>query len=332
MLAKRGCREVHETGGGSGREHITVLGAASASGTRLPPYVVYKAKHLYDTWTKGGPAGALFNKSPSGWMEQPHFLEWFKKMFLPSVQHLLSTGAVVLFFDGHYSHISIDLIRSAQSNRVHLLCFPSQATAVLQPLDVGVFGPLKQAWKKVLKEHKIQSNVDKEVFPTLLAQLWSRSFTKQHLQSGFKATGLFPLDRDAIPESRLAVSSIYQQSTPEDPVSPPHRARTLHPSPTPELHLHLKAHFTVILQEKKPSKSKRRRCELRVYGEALTSDEVLQRIEENEAQKAEKRRGKRRRRKEEEEVSGESDHEGVIYMILCANYMSTHQSFHRGAS
>lgn len=56
--------------------YVTVLEAGSASdGIRLPPYTVYKPKHFYDTWTLGGPVEALFSKSPSGWMEQPQFLE-----------------------------------------------------------------------------------------------------------------------------------------------------------------------------------------------------------------------------------------------------------------
>jgi len=93
-LAKRGTKTVHEVGGGSGREYITVLGkhcislltlcCGSISGTRLLPYVVYKTKHLYshlyDTWKQGGPAGALYSTSSSGWMENANFIS-FKKMF-----------------------------------------------------------------------------------------------------------------------------------------------------------------------------------------------------------------------------------------------------------
>ena len=89
ILARRGAKQVHEVGGGSGREHITVLGCGSASGERLPPYVVYKGKNLWTTWTKGGSAGALYTVSESGWMERPHFLEWFKieALFACCVQH-----------------------------------------------------------------------------------------------------------------------------------------------------------------------------------------------------------------------------------------------------
>ena len=79
ILARRGEKNVHETGGGSGREYITVLGCSSASGVHLPPYI---GKNLWTSWTKNGPAGVLYTVSDSGWMERPHFLEWFKILFL----------------------------------------------------------------------------------------------------------------------------------------------------------------------------------------------------------------------------------------------------------
>ena len=43
-------------------------------------------------------------------MESANFLHWFEKLFLPSVQHLTSTAPVILFFDGHHSHMSIRLV------------------------------------------------------------------------------------------------------------------------------------------------------------------------------------------------------------------------------
>ena len=54
VLSRRGERNVHETGGGSGREYVTVLGCGAADGTKLPPYVVYKSKNLWSSWTMGG--------------------------------------------------------------------------------------------------------------------------------------------------------------------------------------------------------------------------------------------------------------------------------------
>ena len=124
ILARKDTKNVHETGGGSGREYITVLGCGSASGIRLPSYTVYKRKNKWSNWMVGGPAGTLYNTSQSGWMEQHHFLEWFKKLFLPAIANLLENGSVVLFVDGHISHVSIELIQLARERGVVLFCPP----------------------------------------------------------------------------------------------------------------------------------------------------------------------------------------------------------------
>ena len=168
VLARRGSKEVHETSGGSGREYYTVLAAGAADGTRLPPFVLYKGVHLYARWTVGGPAGAVYGVSSSGWMDWNNFLEWFKKLFLPAVASLTRTGPVVLYVDGHHSHLTLEIIQYAKSEGVHLICFPPHLTHILQPLDVAVYGPAKTTWKKVLKDHKLSTlsqNVIKEDFP-----------------------------------------------------------------------------------------------------------------------------------------------------------------------
>ena len=168
VLAARGSKEVHETAGGSGRDYITVLGAGSADGVRLPPYIIYKGVHLYARWTEGRPAGARYGVSKSGWMEGDNFLDWFRSSFISAVQHLLESGPVVLFVDGHHSHLSLSLVKLEKETGVHLFCLPPHTTHILQPLDVGVYSPFKQTWKRILKAYKtstMAANVTKDVFP-----------------------------------------------------------------------------------------------------------------------------------------------------------------------
>ena len=141
---------------------------------------MYKAKHLYDTWKHGGPPDTLYGVSSSGWMEGANFLSWFKKLFLKNVEHLLCDGPVILFVDGHHSHIDLELIYTAREHNVHLMCLPPNLTHIMQPLDVSVFRPLKQAYSKILKEYKtatLAANISKAVFPTLLRMCLSSQVT-----------------------------------------------------------------------------------------------------------------------------------------------------------
>ena len=263
---------------------------------------MYKAKHLYDTWKQGGPEGALYSASSSGWMESANFISWFKKMFLKQVEYLLKDGPVVLFVDGHHSHITLELINLAREYKVHLMCLPPNLTHILQPLDISVFHPLKQAYFKILKEYKLETlaeNVTKAVFPSLLRKLWEVSFKPNHLTSGFKTTGLHPLNRQAITDSQLQTGIPYRKVQGAKATSPPHtqpasassvilrgKCKKCDAELTP-MRAHITLHFTRILQKKhcKKMPQRKRRVQLTCYGEALTSDEIVARLERQAAAK-----------------------------------------------
>ena len=163
----------------------------------------------------GGPPGTLYPMSTSGWMEAPNFLEWFTKLFFPAVEEMVQTGPVVLFLDGHQSHAALPLIELAKDHGVILYALPPHTTHLLQPLDVGVFAPLKQVWSQVLKKYKMETigtKVTKEVFPSLVAKMWPQVLLPEHLISGFRAAGLHPLKRNT-DESKLKISVPFQLPT-----------------------------------------------------------------------------------------------------------------------
>ena len=64
----------------SGQEYITVSGAGLASGVVLPSYIVYRCKHLYNTWCQSGPPGSLYGASGSARIGQANFLSGFVKI------------------------------------------------------------------------------------------------------------------------------------------------------------------------------------------------------------------------------------------------------------
>lgn len=55
---------------------VSVMFCVSADGKMLPPYTVYKAKHIYPTWIEGGVEGAGYNRNGSGWFDMPIFEDW----------------------------------------------------------------------------------------------------------------------------------------------------------------------------------------------------------------------------------------------------------------
>ena len=199
VLARRGSRRVNQTIGGSGKEQITVNCAGSASGCVLPPYVVYKGKNLYKDWVCGGPQGAVYTTSLNGWMESDQFMEWFKTIFLKCTA-AFSQHPRILIFDGHLSHLSLDMIKHARETNVILLRLPSKLTHLLQPFDRTVFRPVKQKWQSLLRQYARTNRgpVGKNEFPGMLKKLYEESFTKSTIEAGFRSTGICPFEPSVV--------------------------------------------------------------------------------------------------------------------------------------
>ena len=292
LLCKRGVSALHEVGGGSGREYTTVHVCCSASGERLPPFILYKGKNMYQRWMEGGPAGAVYGVTESGWMDASNFLSWFRKLVCPAVSHLTSTGPVFLFMDGHHSHISLELIRVARDNNVQLFCLPPNCTHVVQPLDVGVFAPVKKVWARILKQWKLESkaqNVSKEVFPSLLRQLWEESLTPEQCRSGFRARGIYPLSREAVMMKLGPSQAFAPTQRSKDEVRSITCDSCGHSiSASPLIRTNLRGYFSGVLEVKKQPSRTRSNTRVRVEGEVITSDEFLQYLETELAQRKKK--------------------------------------------
>ncbi|KAK3725586.1 hypothetical protein RRG08_043004 [Elysia crispata] len=181
---------------------ITVNCCISASGTVLPPYIVYKGKNLYLNWTQGGPSGTAFTTSEKGWMEGSQFLDWFKTIFLKNTEHL-SSKPRVLIFNGHLSPISLPLVVEARSNNVSLLRLPSHLTHLL---DTSVFRLVKSKWQSLLLKYARTHSgpVSKKHFSEMISKLFNLAFTQEQVKGGFRGTGIFPFNDKAIDTSTFS--------------------------------------------------------------------------------------------------------------------------------
>ena len=110
-------------------------------------------------------------------MEGFAFESWFQSIFIKYLEG--KERPIILFFDGHVSHSTYNTILAARENGIHIICLPPQTSSDLQPLDVGVFGPAKIAWQKILRAFLLESRnrrISKETFGVLLKQLYNVSF------------------------------------------------------------------------------------------------------------------------------------------------------------
>ena len=58
--------------------------------------MVYKAERLQDSWIRGGPLGALYNRTSSGWFDPDVFVDWFEKVIIRHAKTLPANKPKVL--------------------------------------------------------------------------------------------------------------------------------------------------------------------------------------------------------------------------------------------
>ena len=104
-----------------------------------------------------------FTTSPNGWV----IYEIFQNHFLVhETQRYL-----ILLYDGHATHIILDVNDLARKDDVHMFILPPHSSHILQPLDVLVFSPFKKSLSlKVFKYlHDNPNNVStRQLLPGII--------------------------------------------------------------------------------------------------------------------------------------------------------------------
>ena len=125
----------------SGRKgQITIVACGNAAGQAIPPMVIYDAAKLNPAWTRGEVPGTKYGLSSNGCINTDLFEGWFLEHFL---ENAVSARPLFLLLDGHSTHYQPQVIRFAMERSCIILCLPPHTTHESQPLDVGVFAPLK---------------------------------------------------------------------------------------------------------------------------------------------------------------------------------------------
>ncbi len=83
-------------------------------------------------------------------------------------------------------------------HNVYLLFLPAHTSHVLQPLDLGRFSSLKTAYRRLLGDWVALTDatrVGKAQFLDFYAEARKSAFTAKNIESGWRATGLYPVNR-----------------------------------------------------------------------------------------------------------------------------------------
>ncbi|XP_061195392.1 uncharacterized protein LOC133203632 [Saccostrea echinata] len=221
VVARKGARSIPGRTGNS-KENISILACVNAVGDVLPPMCIVKGKTprcLESFSTLDSPAGTLWTYQERAWMCDILGQMWFSQVFL---QNIGPKRPQLLILDSHSSHEVLGLLQEAVRENIIILAMPPHTSHHLQPLDKCVFGPFSRAYDKactnLLTQHP-DLVINKTTWPRVFSTAWIAAFTKDNIVNGFKATGIWPPNPSAIPESAFAPSLAYD--TPQDTPSIP---------------------------------------------------------------------------------------------------------------
>ena len=173
---------------------VTVIGAGNALGSQIPPYFVFPGQRMVADLMAGKTVGADATVTPSGWSNSDVFRTYMKEHFLKFVQGR-DTGTILVLYDGHRSHIGLDLIDWARDNNIVLFVLPPHCSHVLQPMDIGCFGPLQLIYNQECLafsrlHHRTVTRYD---VCALACKAYAAALSPSNLQSAFAKAGIYPL-------------------------------------------------------------------------------------------------------------------------------------------
>lgn len=205
VLALRGSRNVYDVERSSSKVNITTMFSFHASGEIVPPTILYPYKSNPQEVAKSVPSTWGIAKSDSGWMTADVFRDYIRNVLNPHLETKNIKKPVVFIIDGHSSHINLKTSELCRDLNIILIALYPNVTRIMQPADVSAFKPLKNGWPKAVANFR-KDNPFKAVtlrnFAVVLQNCLRSSLTVKSIKSGFRVSGLYPWNCNAIDFSK----------------------------------------------------------------------------------------------------------------------------------
>lgn len=197
ILAPKGLKQVGKCTSGERGTLTTVINACSAAGNYISPFFIFKRKRMNPLLMKQSNSNMVASVSDSGWITEQLFVDWlnhFKSFTRPSVDN-----PILLVLDNHESHISLPAYEFCKKNCIHVVTLPPHSSHRMQPLDLTFHGPLKTAYNKECEAYMV-NNPGAKISTFDVVGLYTKAFNRttniEKAVNGFKAAGIFPLDKE----------------------------------------------------------------------------------------------------------------------------------------
>jgi hypothetical protein len=286
------------------REWVTTIECISSTGFSVPTCIIFKGKVHIQGWFEelDLPCDWRIEVSANGWTTDQIGLRWLENCFIPATTTRTKGGSRLLVLDGHGSHLTPEFDKMCKDNNIICICMPPHSSHLLQPLDVGCFGPLKRAYGGLV-EAKMRlgyNHIDKLDFLKAYPAARQQVFSIQNIQNGFRAAGIRPHD-----PSQVLNKLNYTVHTPTPPgsrggastssstLATPHTVRQLHKKASSVKKILARGCQPSFSPSKQALDELIKGCEIAIYNTAITLKELNDLRAESQIQQQKKSRSKR---------------------------------------
>lgn len=186
-------------------------------GDDLPPVLILSGIQQLEPWYNNDLDGNVaITVAETGFNNDWISLKWIRHFEKFSAQKQQGAWRLLLL-DGYGSHHIYEVVKFCEDHKIIPFGMPSHTTHLLQPLDVGVFQPLKH-WHSEAVNDAVQNGDEtfsKVEFLNALNTFRRKAFKPTTIRSAWKKIGLIPYNPD------LVVDKICQQLPPSRAVTPP---------------------------------------------------------------------------------------------------------------
>ena len=157
--------------------------------------------------------------SDSGWSNSEIFRRYLSDHFLKFAP-ARDGQYILLLLDGHKSHVSIGLVEWAKSHNIILFILPAHTSHILQPMDVGCYGPFQRMYNAECHKFTRQSSctITRYDICELASKIYSRALSSENLQSAFKKAGIFPFNPSVISVDSVKPAEVFNLESDEDDI------------------------------------------------------------------------------------------------------------------
>ena len=197
-------------------DSMTFVGIINAVGQTVPPVFLIPRKKWNPDFMRNTTYGSKGILQPNGWMNGERFVE--------TLQHIHEkTGSsvenkILVIMDNAECHMNIHVVEYAIKHGIVLVTLPPHTTAKLQPLDVSVFGPFKVFLRNAQSDFNLtypNQPITVHQLPQLACDAWVKAANPANILSGFRATGIWPINRDIFQEDAFVGAQVTERPAPQ---------------------------------------------------------------------------------------------------------------------